>query len=241
MKVAFPCDEEILSTAGMSCSDDDPCVVYLELSGVFAIGKKLSLAGNLHGPSATLSSVLLVSEDNGANWKEPADRIPGAALEQVQLVEPLHSWAAGEMQVPLARDPFFLITSDGGLSWRRKAITEEGGAGAVQKFWFDSVEHGEVIVDGGRTAQNGRYALYETHNGGDNWNLAGETAQPPGMRRAPSAEDINYRISIDGRSHAYLVEKREGEKWSPLASFLVQVASCGSPHIAPPEPPNNGK
>jgi hypothetical protein len=242
MKVAFPCAEEALTTAGMSCSDDDPCAVYLELSGVSASGKKLSLAGNLHGSSATLASVLLVSDDNGASWKEPAGRIPGAALDEVQLTDPLHGWAAGEMQVPLARDPFVLITTDGGVSWRRNSLTEEGGAGAVQRFWFDSAEHGELIVDAGRTAQGGRYALYESHTGGENWSLVSKTTQAPRLRRAPSVDDMDYRIAIDGQSHAYLFEKRDGEKWIPLASFLVQVASCGSPPVAPPqEPPNDGK
>src|SRR5580658_4319849 len=78
MKVAFACNEEELSSAGMSCSDEDPCPVYLELSSVSGAGKKLSLAGNLHGPSATLSSVLLTSDDYGVTWKESAARIAGA-------------------------------------------------------------------------------------------------------------------------------------------------------------------
>src|SRR5580698_5206368 len=90
MKVRFACDEAELSSAGMSCSDDDPCPIYLELSGVSAAGRKLSLAGNLHGPSATLFSVLLTSDDNGTTWKEPAARIPGAALDQTQFIDLLH-------------------------------------------------------------------------------------------------------------------------------------------------------
>jgi len=94
--------------------------VYLELSGVSSAGKKLALAGNLHGPAATLYSVLLTSDDGGSNWRESAARLPGAALEQVQLADSLHAWAAGETQVPLPRDPFVLLTADGGISWRRK-------------------------------------------------------------------------------------------------------------------------
>lgn len=249
MKVRFTCGEEELAAAGMSCSDDDPCPVYLELSGVSAVGKKLSLAGNLHGPSATLDSVLLTSDDAGANWKEPVSRIPGAALDQVQLSGALHGWAAGETQYPLARDPFFLITVDGGISWRRESVTEEGGAGAVQRFWFDAIDHGELIVDAGRTAQGGRYVMYESRTGGDSWTIVSKTAQMPRLRRAPAVDDVDYRIATDSRSHAYVVEKREGERWNRLASFLVQVASCGSPKIAPPppeppaspEPPADGK
>lgn len=241
MKVKFACGEEELAAAGMACTDDDPCPVYLELSGVSAVGKKLSLAGNLHGPAATLFSVLLTSDDNGVTWKEPAARIPGAALDQTQFFDLLHGWAAGETQVPLARDPFFLITADGGASWRREPISDDGGAGAVQRFWFDSVDHGELIVDAGRTAQGGRYALYESHTKGDNWSLLSKTAQVPRLRRAPSLDDVDYRIRSDGASRANIIEKREGERWTRMASFLIQVTSCGSPHVTPPEPAGDGK
>jgi hypothetical protein len=228
-KVPFSCAEEDLAAAGMSCSDQYPCPVYLELSGISASGKKLALAGNLHGSAATLYSVLLLSDDGGATWKEPVARISGAALEQVQLFDALHGWAAGETQVPLARDPFFLITSDGGISWRPKPITEEGGAGAIQKFWFDTTEHGEVIIDAGRTK-----ALYESHTGADNWNVVSQTTQIPRLPRAPAVADVDYRIGTDNKSHAFTIEAREGEKWNRIASFPIQVASCGSP---PPPPP----
>jgi hypothetical protein len=249
MKVNFTCGEEDLAAAGMSCSDEDPCPIYLELSSVSAAGKKLSLAGNLHGPSTTLYSILLASDDGGATWQEPAGRIQGAALDQVQMFDALHGWAAGEEQVPLARDPFFLVT-DNGRGWRRKPLTEEGGPGAVQRFWFDSADHGQLIIDAGRTAQGGRYALYETHTAGDSWNILSKTVQIPRIARAPSVENVDYRIGADNRTHSFNVEKREGENWTRLSSFLVQVASCGSPHAepahepeaaAPPEPPIDAK
>jgi photosystem II stability/assembly factor-like uncharacterized protein len=234
LNVAFSCNDEDLAAVGMACSDDDPCPIYLELSGISALGKKLSLAGNLHGASATLYSVLLTSDDAGATWTEPAARIPGAALEQVQLFDATHSWAAGETQVPLARDPFFLIASDGGASWRKDPVSEDGAAGAIQKFWFDSEEHGELIVDGGRTASGGRYLLYETHTGGASWNVVSKTAQVPRLRRAPVTGDEGYRIGTDNKSRAFVIEKREGEAWKKVASFSVQVASCGTRHLPPP-------
>jgi len=232
-KIPFSCSVDDLAVAGMSCSDEYPCPVYLELSSVSAAGNKLYLAGNLHGPSATLFSVLLESDDSGAVWKEPVARIPGAALDQVQFLDAIHGWAAGETQVPLARDPFILITSDGGASWRQKAIAEEGGVGAVQRFWFDTAEHGEVIIDAGRTAGGGRYVLYESRTGGDSWSVVSHTAQMPRLRRAPTVEDVDYRLGTDSRTHAFTLEKYDGEKWNRLASFLVQIASCGSP---PPQP-----
>ncbi len=235
-KIPFSCNAEDLAAAGMSCSDEYPCPVYLELSGVSSLGKKLALAGNLHGASATLYSVLLMSDDGGTTWKESTPRVSGAALDQVQLFDVLHGWTAGETQVPLARDPFFLISSDGGASWRQKPITEEGGVGAIQKFWFDTAGHGEVIIDAGRTAQGGRYELYETRTGADNWNVVSHTAQIPRLRRAPAVEDVDYRIGTDSKSHAFTIEKRDGEKWNRIASFLIQVANCGTP--APPPVPD---
>ncbi len=220
MAVPFGCAEEELTAAGMACSDSDPCPIYLELSSVSGIGKKVSLTGNLHGASTTLFSVLLSSEDDGATWKEPVKRIPGSALEQIQWLDPLRAWAAGEEQVPLARDPFFLMTRDAGASWRRVPLSEDGGPGSVQRFWFDTPDHGELIVD------SGKYLLYETHTGADSWSLQSKTAQMPRLRRA--ADDLNYRISTDNRSHAYIVERRSGETWVRIASFLVQVANCGA-------------
>ena len=234
MKVSFTCAEEDLAAAGMACSDEDPCPVYLELSGVSGIGRNLLLAGNLHGPSATISSILLSSDDNGGSWKEPTPRIAGAALDEAQLLDPIHGWAAGETQNPLARDPFFLITRDAGLTWNRKPISEEETPGAVQKFWFDSADDGELIVDGGRTAQGNRYVLYESHNSGNSWGVVSKTAQLPRLRPTPTLEEVDYRIGTDTRSHAYAIEKREGEKWNRIALFLVQIASCGTP-VTPDE------
>lgn len=221
----------------MSCSDEYPCPIYLELTGISASGKKLALAGNLHGSASTLYSVLLLSEDGGATWKEPTARISGAALDEVQLFDAQHGWAAGETQVPLARDPFFLITSDGGASWRQKPVTEDGGVGAIQKFWFDTASHGEVIVDGGRSAEGGRYTLYESHIGADSWTVVSRTTQTPRLRGAPAVEDVDYRIGTDSKTHAFTIEKRDGEKWNRVASFLVQVASCGNPPAPPPQVP----
>lgn len=227
-KVAFSCNEEDLTAAGMSCSDQYPCPIYLELSDVTGSGKRAALVGNLHGPSATLHSVLLLSDDGGATWKEPSARISGAALEQVEFFDAQHGFAAGESQVPLARDPFFLTTSDGGVTWKQKQISEEGGAGAVHRFFFDTPEHGEVIVDDRRT-----YTLYESRNAADSWNVVSRGSQIPRLRRAPAVDDADYRISTDSRTHSFTIEKREGGKWNRIASFLIQVANCGTPDPPP--------
>lgn len=233
VKVAFTCKADDLIAAGLSCSDDDPCPVYLELSSISSQGNTLAITGDLHGRSMTLGSVLLTSTDNAATWKEPTARIPGAALEQIQLLDAQHGWAAGETQVPLARGPFFLITPDGGATWRQKPVTDEDSVGSVQRFWFDSADHGELIVDAGKIN-----VLYESKTGGDSWNIVSNTNQAPRLSRAPAAGDADYRVGTDSRNHTYLIERHDGSKWTQLAAFLVQVASCGSPPPPPETPPN---
>ena len=47
--------------AGMSCSDEEPCPVYLELAAVESVGNRIFLAGNIHSNAVTLYSLLLAS------------------------------------------------------------------------------------------------------------------------------------------------------------------------------------
>jgi hypothetical protein len=242
VKIPYACSEKDLAAAGMICSDENPCPVYVELSSASGAGKKLLVTGNLHGASATIASVLLVSDDDGATWKEPSPRIAGSALEQSQWLDAQHGWAAGEVQAPLSRDPFLLITSDGGATWRQKDIADDSIPGEVMRFWFDSPEHGELIVDGGRSAEGGRYQMYESHSGGDTWNVVSKTSDVPTLRRTPGLIDPNYRIGADSRTKTYVLEKRNGDDWSRVTSFEIQVASCGTPAEPPaPEPEPDAK
>jgi hypothetical protein len=237
LKLPFACSEKDFAAAGMTCADDSPCPIYLELSSVSATGKKLLVTGNLHGPSATLASVLLLSDDDGATWKEGASRIPGSALDQSQWVDAEHGWAGGEEQVPLSRDPFFLITSDGGAAWRRQPVDDDGLPGELMRFWFDTPDHGELIVDGGRSAEGGRYQMYESRTGGNSWTIVSKTSDVPHLRRIPGLMDLNYRLGTNNRTNSWVVEKRNGEDWSPIASFLIEVANCGAPAPAPTPAP----
>jgi hypothetical protein len=231
MRVAYGCAEEDLQWAGMACDGDESCAIYLELSSVVPDGGKIVAAGNLHSTSATLGSILLLSDDSGATWKEPAARIRGSALDQLQFYNPQTGWAAGETQYPLPRDPFFLVTTDGGASWRQTPVGEEGLAGAVQRFWFDSDRHGELIVDAGKAAEGGRYFSYESETGGDNWTLLGKSDQLPKLRHAPasgpaSGDDAGWRARPSKDGKAFQIEQRAGGQWMPVASFLIEVANC---------------
>lgn len=223
IQVPFTCAEDDLRMAGLLCTGDDPCPIYLELSAVASTGKKLFIAGDLHATSATLSTFLLSSDDGGATWKEPSKRITGSALEEVQFYDPEHGWASGETQYPLPRDPFFLVSTDGGVSWRQQPVTEDGGPGSVQRFWFDSAQHGQLIVDAGRNAPGGRYISYESETGGDSWMVRATTAQLPKLN---SRDNPDYRIRADKTTNALHLEKRAGNRWEPVASFLIEVAHC---------------
>lgn len=227
LRVSFACAEDDLQSVGLLCTEDEPCAIYLELAAVAASGKKIFLAGNLHSTSATISSILLSTDDGGATWKESSARVRGAALEQLQFYDPDHGWAAGEIQYPLPRDPFFLVSTDGGATWRQRPVTEDGGPGSLQRFWFDSAQHGELIVDAGKRAPSGRYLDYESETGGESWMIRGTTDQAPKMKRAPTVfdnPDFRLRAAVGGKS--YQVEKRTGDKWEPVASFLIEIASC---------------
>src|SRR6266700_442331 len=103
LRVPFTCAEDDLQAVGLLCTEDEPCAIYLELSALATAGKKLFLAGNLHSTSATISSVVLASDDSGATWKEPSPRLRGASLDQLEFYDPEHGWAAGEIQYPLPR------------------------------------------------------------------------------------------------------------------------------------------
>ena len=227
MRVSYACAEEDLQWAGVSCTEEDPCPIYLELSSLTPDGKKIFVAGNLHTTGTTLSSVLLMSDDSGATWKEPATRIRGSALDQIQFYNLQTGWAAGETQYPLPRDPYFLITIDGGNSWRQSPVGEDGSPGAIQRFWFDSATHGELIVDAGKASPGGRYLSYYSETGGGNWTLNAKSDQLPKIHLAPaSAENPDWRMHPSKDGKAWQIEQRAGAKWTPFASFLIDVADC---------------
>lgn len=225
VRVAFTCAEDDLAAAGLLCTEDEPCPVYLELNAIAPDGKKLFLAGDLHSTSGTLDSVLLASDDGGLTWKEPAPRIRAAALEQLEFYDLEHGWIAGEIQYPLVGDAFFLITTDAGQTWRQRPVVDDGGPGSVQRFWFDSPQHGELIVDAGKSAPAGRYVSFESETGGESWTMRSSTAKQPTLKHAGPGGEPDFRFRASGKD--YVIEKRAGDsKWETVALFAVEVASC---------------
>src|SRR5579864_8774696 len=92
MRISAECKQDDLQSLGLSCSEDEPCPAYVELSAVEAVGSRIFLAGNIHTSTVTLSSILLASADDGKTWTEPYERIRFAALEQIQFFDFQHGW-----------------------------------------------------------------------------------------------------------------------------------------------------
>jgi photosystem II stability/assembly factor-like uncharacterized protein len=223
MKVAFECTAEDAREAGLSCSEEEPCPVYLELSGADVVGSRVFVAGNLHTATATLYSLLLASEDAGRTWTEGYQRMRSAALDQVQFVDFQNGWVSGTHFQPLPRDPFFLISGDGGKSWTERAIFDESRPGAVERFWFDSKTSGMLLVDAGA---GNRHELYETMTGGESWMLRrASAARIPFPKTRASAESA-VRLRADAKSRAFQIEKPQDEHWTSIASFAVNVGAC---------------
>ena len=112
--VPFHCTDEDMHSAGLDCSEQDPCPVYLELAEVESTGIRLFATGNIHTSTATLYSILLGSDDNGVTWREAFERIRGAGLDHLQFAGADTGWSSGISLAPLPRDPFLLQTTDGG-------------------------------------------------------------------------------------------------------------------------------
>jgi photosystem II stability/assembly factor-like uncharacterized protein len=213
----YACPVEDVDSFGLSCTSEDACAVFLELSAVESAGGSLYVAGNLHTERTTLYGILLASEDGGKSWTEPLKRLRAAALEQIQFVDPSTGWISGQAIEPLPRDPFLLITTDGGKTWRQKNIFEESQFGSIGQFWFDSKTAGRLTID-----HSGRHDVYETNTGGENWEMKESSSRPISLKGR--TENAALRLRPDGK--LYHVERRDGTAWSPVANFTIHVADC---------------
>lgn len=218
MRVVYECTAADTQAAGLGCSEQDPCPVYLELSNVDASGNNIFVTGNIHTPMATLDSILLASENGGKTWTEPQPRIPTAGLDQIQFVDAEHGWISGANLQTAPRDPFLLITTDGGSTWRQQAIFEESRVAAVESFRFDSPATGTLWIDA--TLDNGMHEKYETHDGGESWKLQA------GSQEEKAHTSSGWRLRADATTHSYVVEQSNNTRWEKVASFLVNIASC---------------
>lgn len=242
IQIESRCTPEDMRSAGLLCTEEEPCGLYLEVAAVESVGNKIFAAGNIHTDTATLYSILLASDDSGKTWREPFERLKASGLDQIQFVDFENGWISGQALQPFPHDAFFLITSDGGKTWRRRPVWGESRAGTVGQFWFTSRSAGSMVVHGGEA---GRYELYETPNGGETWMLREVNEKPLRLRRAAGANP-DWRIRADKATQAFWIERRQGEKWAGMAAFAVNAGECkpeapkeeaAPPPEEPPPPP----
>ncbi|MCU1233458.1 MAG: hypothetical protein JWP63_1425 [Candidatus Solibacter sp.] len=224
--VPFQCSDEDIHSAGLSCSEQDPCPVYLELAELDSTGIRLFAAGNIHTSTATLYSILLGSDDNGVTWREVHDRIRGAGLDHLQFAGTDTGWVSGISLTPLPQDPFLLQTTDGGKSWRPHAIFNEPRFGGIQQFNFDDKTSGALIIDHGPGSEGDRYELYETNDGGDTWNIKQTSVKPLRLKLPPAPPAPEWRVRADAATKSFQLEHRQGQRWTSLAAFAVNLGVC---------------
>jgi hypothetical protein len=225
MELAYQCTAEDIRWAGLACTDEDPCPIYLDLEASEAAGNRIVVAGNIHSDAATLYSVLLTSEDNGSTWTEPQARIRGAALDRIQFANSETGWISGQTVSPLPEDPFLLGTTDGGKTWRQQSIFSEGRFGSIQQFYFDSKLDGGLIIDQGPSAEGERYARFESRDGGDSWTIREANRRLLTLKH-PAAPPAVWRVQADAATHSFHIEHRQGTRWASVASFAVRLAPC---------------
>ena len=238
IRVPVSCTEEEIQSLGMTCLAEMPCAVYLELSAIAAGLSRITLAGNLHTESTALSSVVLTSDDNGATWTEPHPRVRQGSLDQMQFVDSNNGWISGQVLAAIPRDPFFLITDDGGKSWKQRPVFGEAHFGFIDKFLFTSPKQGKVLVDRANSSEGGRFALLETQTAGDSWSIQSVVVRAPKLDWVHPA-DPNWRLQTNAQAKTYRVEKKEGQGWAKVAEFLIQPGACAVKETelkAPPEP-----
>jgi hypothetical protein len=240
MGIPFQCTDQDIQAFGMSCSSDHPCPIYLELSGIQGVGERIFLAGNLHDGSATMYSVMLGSQDGGLTWTEPVERYRNSGLDQVQFFDFETGWVSGQTLAALPRDPFFLLTTDGGKTWRKREIFSESKVGAIDHFLFDSRTAGGVVIDRRLSGSNSRYERYETMTGGESWMVREVNSQPLKLKATRPPAPSPWRIRADAKLNAHIIEKQTGKQWTRVAAFLVSAGDCKpaeSELVEPPPPP----
>ena len=237
LRVEAVCTEDDIQSLGLGCTTAQPCPIYLELSALDTGANRIVVAGNLHTDTATLASVLLASEDGGTSWTEPHPRIRNGSLDQAHFFDLQTGWVSGQIVGALARDPFLLLTTDGGKTWRQRAVLSEPGPGTIELFGFESATAGPVLVDRGPGAEGGRYAVLETRTGGESWSIRSVGREKPALALRAAA-NAAWRLQAHAATRSYRVERKEASgKWTPVAGFLVNAGQCKPQETELREPP----
>jgi hypothetical protein len=219
--VEYTCPAEDLETFGLACSDDRPCPVFFEVSAVDSFGSRLFVAGDIHTATTTLYGVVLSTEDGGTTWSEAITRLRSTAFEQFQIIGD-RGWLSGQRLEPLPKDPFILITTDGGKNWRERPLFEDTRFGSITQFWFETPESGELIFDDS-VGKIINQELYSTMTGGENWEVKQKSTTALHLKPRPST---GWTVSATPGSGTYLIERTSGGKKEAVARFLIHIGDC---------------
>jgi photosystem II stability/assembly factor-like uncharacterized protein len=186
----------------------------------------------------TLYSILLASEDEGRTWTEPHARIAASGLDHFQFLDTSTGWVSGLILSPLPREPFLLVTQDGGKTWRQRPILSdaaENRLGTIQQFSFAAKDSGSLIIDRGQGSGEDRYELYESPDAGENWTIKESSSKPLRLKRPPPPPPADWRVRADARTQAFHIERKTGERWNSVAAFAVKLPACKPQPVEPPK------
>ncbi len=226
------CGKLDLESLGLVCDENEPCPTFLEISSAETNNLGYLMAGNLHTTTTTLQSILLASEDGGATWREAHPRLKASSLEGMQFLDFSNGWIAGHTSLALPRDPFFLLTTDGGRTWRKSDLYAETRVGVIEDFAFQAAKKGWALIDNRGSGEAGRYELFETQTGGTGWDLRAISSRIP-KEAAPGQRAVSQttRVRADQKKNTITLEVRNGAAWRPVASFRLKLEDCK------PDPP----
>jgi hypothetical protein len=228
LNLPFHCSDDDIRWAGLTCSENEPCPIYLELTTVQASGDRIFVAGDLHSVAVTLYSALLATLDGGRTWSEPTPRIRGAVLDRIEFLDTETGWVSGHSDSPLPRDPFLLTTTDGGKTWRQRPIFSEAAEdrlGMIQEFLFSARDSGSLIIDRGQGSADDRWELYESPDGGASWSIKRSSSKSLRLNQAFTPHP-DWRLRADGPSKSFHIEHRRDDRWTTAAAFAVSVGVC---------------
>ncbi|MBM3740077.1 MAG: hypothetical protein FJW39_30340 [Acidobacteria bacterium] len=240
LKLPFECTEADIAGFGMTCTEQDPCPVFLELASLQPLGQRIFATGNLHNGSSTMFSILLASDDAGKTWREGFERVRSGGLDQIQFFDFESGWISGQILLAMPRDPFFLITTDGGKNWRKRAVFSETRVAAIEQFSFDTKTQGNLIIDRTQGAETPRYEHHESMTGGESWTVREVSGRALRLKSVKPSANADWRLDADAKLKAHRIQKKEGAKWSTVVMFNVSVGECRpAPSVLsePPPPP----
>jgi hypothetical protein len=220
--IDYTCPAEDIESFGLTCSEDQPCPIFFEVSAVESFGPHIFVAGDIHTGTTTLYGVLLSTDDGGASWNESIARLRSTNFEQFQIIAD-HGWLSGQRLEPLPKDPFLMITTDGGKSWRQRALFEETRFGSITQFWFETPTAGELIFDDS-VGKATHHVLYGTMTGGETWEVRQTSTKALNLK--PHAKDTTWTVAAPPGSKTYLIEHNVNGKKEAIARFLIHIGDC---------------